>query len=549
MVNNEDLFQYLRQILYDPTDAVLEAKDLSPAQQKLAEGLQVLHSFVLENQSFGNALSQGIVTAAAVPSRDNVLAAPLKAVHNMLQHLLWLMDEVCKGDYHQRLHFANDLSASFNSMLDRLIELSRQDRLTGLLNKDAFDEKATACLQTGTCSGQYFILSIDVNDFRHFNTLYGLDRGNTLLCRIADFLRSVCQIGEFCAHIHADHFMCFVQAETAAAAAARFNVDGARLWPGSFLPRRTYLFRHGIYPIDDAAVGVRNMRSFADFAGRSIQNSSAVNYAVFDAAMQQRYQLENTRLEHFQRAMQEREFKVYYQPKVDPSTGRILGCEALVRWQSPREGFLLPGSFLGLFEANGLITALDFYVLEEVCRKLQQGIAVHQPVVPISVNFSQTHLMNEDFVMDILRIMDKYHIPAQYIEIEITETAFFENMDQMVSILGQMHETGLHVGMDDFGSGFSSLNFLRTLPLDVIKIDRLFFGNFSDSRKSQLLLEDILSIARHLGLTTVAEGIETAEQVAFLQCHHCDMIQGYYFYKPLSSQDFDKVLQKNALLC
>lgn len=542
-VNNEILFQYLRQILYDPENAVLQARDFPSDQQKLADGLQVLHKFVLEERRFCNDISQGIVAEAEVPSRKNVLSAPLKAVHNMLQHLVWLMDEVRAGDYRQRLHFANDLSASFNAMVDQLIELSMQDRLTGILNTDGFDEKAMAQLQTADAQKKYFMLSINVNDFHHFNTLYGPEMGDELLCRVADFLRSVCKAGEICARLHADHFMCLVMAEAAEDVAARFNVDGAHLWPGSAITMRTYLFRHGIYPVTDVSIGIRNMRNHADFAGQSIQHSTQVNYAVFDDFLWHRYQLENTRLEHFQRAVKGKEFEVYYQPKVDPENGRILGCEALVRWQSPVEGLLLPENFIGLFEANGLITALDFYVLEEVCQKLQRMIAKQQTLVPVSVNFSQMHLLNADFSANILQTINKYHVPAKYIEIEITETAFFENMEQMICVVEQLHGAGLRIAMDDFGSGFSSLNFLRSLPLDVMKIDKLFFNSFADSPKSRLLLEDILSIARHLGLTIVAEGIETAEQVTFLQQHHCDMIQGYYFYKPLCSQAFDAALE------
>lgn len=545
---NELLFSYLRQILYDPEHAALPDQAFSPAQQKLADGLRVVHSFLVEERQFCAKLSQGIITDAAVPSRENVLSAPLKEVHGMLRHLLWLMDEVRKGDYHQRLNFANDLSDSFNQMVDSLVELSLQDRLTGILNTNGFDEKVSQRLQTGIDAGKLYVLSINVNDFRHFNTLYGPERGDALLQRIAEFLQGSCQEGELCARIHADHFMCLVTAASAEDVAARFNVDKARIWPGS-ITSRTYLFRHGIYPVTDAGVSVRLMRSYADFAGQSIQNSNCVNYAVFNAVLRQRYELENTLLEHFQRAVQGQEFAVYYQPKVAVDTGRIVGCEALVRWVSPGRGILMPGRFIQLFEANGLITALDFYVLEAVCRKLRKALDAGHPIVPVAVNFSRVHLLDSDFVAHLRAILEKYQLEPDFIEVEITETAFFENMSSMVTMLDALHQAGFRVAMDDFGSGFSSLNLLQTLSFDVMKIDKLFFNSFEEDSNSRLLLEDILSIARHLKLKTVAEGIETQEQVDFLQEHDCDMIQGYYFYEPLSQEAFDEAIVSNRKEC
>jgi len=285
------------------------------------------------------------------------------------------------------------------------------------------------------------------------------------------------------------------------------------------------------------------MRDYASYAGLGVQHSSLCNYAVFDEALEHRYRLENTILEHFERAIKDREFEVYYQPKVETATGRVQSGEALVRWNFQRNGFMMPDAFIGLFETNGLITKLDFYVLDQVCQSLQEA-KEQQLLIPVSVNFSQVHLLDVDFVQKLLGILQRYDLSPEWIEIEITETAFFENVDNMIQMIQSLHEAGFSVAMDDFGSGFSSLNFLRALPIDVMKIDKLFFKNFEDDENSRLLIMDILSMARHLGLKTVAEGIEKSGQAEFLRNHHCDMIQGYYYYKPLRKNEFKELLRQ-----
>ena len=538
-VNNEILFQYLRQILYDPENAVLQARDFPSDQQKLADGLQVLHKFVLEERRFCNDISQGIVAEAEVPSRKNVLSAPLKAVHNMLQHLVWLMDEVRAGDYRQRLHFANDLSASFNAMVDQLIELSMQDRLTGILNTDGFDEKAMAQLQTADAQKKYFMLSINVNDFHHFNTLYGPEMGDELLCRVADFLRSVCKAGEICARLHADHFMCLVMAEAAEDVAARFNVDGAHLWPGSAITMRTYLFRHGIYPVTDVSIGIRNMRNHADFAGQSIQHSTQVNYAVFDDFLWHRYQLENTRLEHFQRAVKGKEFEVYYQPKVDPENGRILGCEALVRWQSPERGLIPPLEFISYAEESGLIVPLGRWVILDVVRQIAKwrakGINLR-----VAVNVSARQLADQTLFTDLKQVLHELDFEYCPIDVELTESSLIENEQLALSVIQQFSQMGAQIHLDDFGTGYSSLSQLARFPLDAIKLDQTFVRDVHKQPVSQSLVRAIVAVAQALNLQVIAEGVESAKEDAFLTKNGVNERQGFLFAKPMPAAAFER---------
>ena len=539
---NERLFQYLKKIIYEPEKAVLDRRDLPEEVQPLAEGLDVLLQFVLEERRFGKELSEGHICEVQVPSRENVLASPLKAVYGMLKHLVWLMGEVAGGDYKQRLSAANDLSEAFNRMIAYLVDLSLRDKLTGLLNGDGFDERAAALIERDDREGTYFLVNIDVNGFKGFNTIYGSEKGDELLVRMARLLQSCCGEHEICARIHADDFMGLFLGQDEGDVVQRLEQKAENLWPqGNML---THPFHIGLYAVPDEEIPIRVMRNYATFANRSIREDSLQYYASFDLSMAKQYAIEETLLEHFEQALANQEFAVYYQPKVDVRTEAVIGCEALVRWNSPWGEQVSPGAFINLLETNGLITLLDFYVLEQVCCKLRHRLARHLPVVPVAVNFSRTHVRDAGFVTRLLTILDRYGIAPAWIEVEITEAAFFESQEDMLFIVERLHRAGLTVAMDDFGSGFSSLNFLKNIPMDVMKIDKLFFDNFMTDSRVRLLVMDILSMARHLGLHTVAEGIELKEEVEFLRAHGCDVIQGYYFYKPLKSVEMDQVMDE-----
>lgn len=549
---NEQLFEYLRQIIYTPEKAYLDVENLSPEQKKLGQGLQVLHRYVLENRRLGADLTNGTIKEARLPSRDNPMSGSLKAVQSILQHLIWMMDEVAGGDYKQRLHLMGDLSISFNNMLGYLVDLSYQDRLTGLLNAEGFDEQAAQILQKAPSGTQYFVVSININDFRHFNALYGSSRGDNLLVSVGHYLRERCGEGELCARIQADNFLCLVLGSSAAAVAARLNVDSAYHWQG--VTTRTYLFRHGIYEVWNRQLPVRQMRDCAIYASSSIKNDPVKNYAVFDEELRKRFVVETSILESFEEALRQDKFMVYYQPKVALAPAgnaklpdKISSCEALVRWQSSVGEIVLPGNFINLFEANGLITALDFYVTGRVCGMLRHRLDEGAPVVPVAVNFSRVHMMDNNFVRHLTEILDRHQIEPQLLEVELTESAFFENRETTLQLVKQLHEAGFTVAMDDFGTGYSSLNFLKNIPIDVIKIDKLFFDSFATDGRVRLLLSDIIPIAKHLHLQIVAEGVESGDEVEFLRQHGCDMVQGYYFYHPVQEEEFAKLLEAEQL--
>ena len=245
---------------------------------------------------------------------------------------------------------------------------------------------------------------------------------------------------------------------------------------------------------------------------------------------------------HMEEALENKEFKVYLQPKYSPEGGRMGGAEALVRWISPTSGFISPGEFIPIFEKNTFIIQLDEYMLEEVCKLQRMWLDEGKTLVPISVNISRIHLLDEGLILMILHIVDYYKLPHDCIELELTESAFFDDKKKLIHTVEELKKNGFVVSMDDFGSGYSSLNTLKDLPFDVVKLDGEFFRKMEDQTRSRIIIEDTITLAKHLELQVVAEGIEEKEQVEFLKSMGCDLIQGYYFAKPMPAEEFGKLL-------
>lgn len=243
--------------------------------------------------------------------------------------------------------------------------------------------------------------------------------------------------------------------------------------------------------------------------------------------------------DNMQAALQAKEFQVYIQPKYHPSTEELVGGEALVRWISPKEGFISPGKFIPIFEKTGFITKLDDYMILHTAELQAKWLEQGKKIVPISVNVSRAHFAQPDLAEHIKRLVDTYPIPHKYIEIELTESAFFDDKKALLTTVKKLQEYGFEVSMDDFGAGYSSLNSLKDLPLNVLKLDAEFFrGEVFDSR-GEIVVSEAISLAKQLDMRIVAEGVEKKEQVDFLAAQKCDMIQGFYFAKPMPADEYE----------
>lgn len=296
-----------------------------------------------------------------------------------------------------------------------------------------------------------------------------------------------------------------------------------------------------------ATIGAANLSEEKN-AGDIMMNVTAAYQTARDNRVSFSYYDRNTSLEileqkiilsKFSDAINEHEFFAMYQPKVDAKSQTLLGAEALVRWRHDN-GFIMPGSFIPVFEKDGCVTTLDFYMLEEVCKFLAKLRSAGIDLVKISVNFSKRHLSDNKLVEEIAEIIDRYDIPHQYIEIELTEGEDFRNEELMKNVVNELNILGIKTSIDDFGTGYSSLSMLSSLQLDELKIDRSFIPQheINDGDKSLLMLSSMINLAKNLGLTVVAEGVETKSQLEIIRDMDCDIVQGYIFDKPLTENDF-----------
>lgn len=243
-------------------------------------------------------------------------------------------------------------------------------------------------------------------------------------------------------------------------------------------------------------------------------------------------------------ALENKDFKVFLQPKFDFKTEKIVGAEALIQWHHPRKGIIQPNAFIPLFEKNGFVTKIDMYVFEEMCKKQKEWEVEGRKQLIISVNMSRLHLNNPAYVTTLKSISEKYDIRPEIMELELTESTFSGNMELVFDVTRRLHNIGFRLSIDDFGSAYSSFNMLKDIFIDVVKIDREFFNETASIIRGKTIVKSIVMMAKDLEIETVAEGVETKEQVKILREIGCDLAQGFYYAKPMPISDFVALLDK-----
>lgn len=424
-----------------------------------------------------------------------------------------------------------------------LAKLAYYDELTGMPNKNLFYIKATEILKTNN-QQRYVYVVLDINKFKVVNDLFGYTQGDHLLQHIAHVLKEEVGSNEVAARISADIFHMFFEYESKSILERRLKNIANKVSEYSFKSENHYniSLSFGIYVLENGNMYIESMGDKAGIALKKIKNFHHTSYFFYNDDIRNKI-IEEQEIENcMEQAIKNCEFEVYLQPKYSLKKKIVEGAEALVRWNHPARGLLAPLIFIPLFERNGFIVKLDMYVLETVCKKMaewqEQGLNL--PV--ISVNQSRMHLHNPNYINNLLRVLEKYSIEPKFIELEITESVFFEHTDTMVKVMEELHNVGFKLSMDDFGSGYSSFNMLQEIRVDILKIDKNFFRSTSDSVRGKKIVNSIISMASDLGIKTVAEGVETFEQVEFLQKTDCDLVQGYYFYRPITIPAFEKLL-------
>ncbi len=312
-----------------------------------------------------------------------------------------------------------------------------------------------------------------------------------------------------------------------------------------FAKEHHFNFRLGRYLIEKDETDLNEIIAKTNLAHAVAKSEKREGFTDYDSRQRQRLITVSDITNKADYALKHNEFKVYLQCKNSLKDGSVIGAEALVRWIREDGSFIFPGDFISVFESNGFIATLDKYMLDKVCEILRNWIDSGYNCIPIAVNFSRANLKNPNLINDIKQITDKWNIPRNYIEIELTESVSDEEQINLEELLSSLHEEGFRVSLDDFGSGYSSLGMLKNLKIDTLKLDRSFFTNQHNKDRGNIVVEGFVNLAHSLGMYVVAEGIEEQEQVDFLNKIDCDGAQGYFFAKPIDHKQFEQNYLQN----
>ena len=423
---------------------------------------------------------------------------------------------------------------------------SEIDMLTGGLTKKSFiDNSLKSIKKLG--SANWALIVFDIDKFKFINDRLGYEEGNNMLERVYKTLGDQMESGETYARISDDNFACCVFGASDNDITNRLNsVFDEFERRNSLYVSYPVFFSAGVCRLEQCVTkyGLVNFNVAIDhcnIAKKTIKGMHSNAIAFYDGKIREKALREKDFENAMPSALENHEFMCYIQPKYGAKSRRIEGGEALIRWKSSEFGFVFPNDFIPIAEKNDFVVELDFFILEEVCKTMRSWLDNGITPVVISVNMSRVHLTHDDFIWRLREIVDKYAIPYEYIELELTETVFTENADLLLRVMRKLHDIGFQLSIDDFGSGYSSLNMLKDIPADVVKIDREFFNGTVNSDKGRAVITTVIDLAKKLDMHVISECVETLDQVEFLAEKNCDLIQGYYFAKPMPFKDFEEL--------
>ncbi|MGN1108607.1 MAG: putative bifunctional diguanylate cyclase/phosphodiesterase, partial [Oscillospiraceae bacterium] len=379
-------------------------------------------------------------------------------------------------------------------------------------------------------------IQFDVERFKMINENYGAEAGDELLAFIKDSLSLICNEDQPFCRLTADVFM-LVTAYSSDEELLDFIHRLESMLTG--FKGMEYRLIFGVAIAEDRTLHTRRHGDNATIARQSIKGNALNNIGFFNGRMRTELKKKQTIEDDMKSALLGNQFVMFLQPKFSISTGRIIGAEALARWIHPEKGMISPAEFVPVFEQNGFILKLDQFIWESACKKIRDWIDRGIQPVPISVNISREYVRTFDVVGWLTKLIQKYDIPIKYLELEITESVDAEGV---VDVVKNMKSAGFTMLMDDFGSGYSSLNMLKTTQFHVLKIDRAFLSEFMESSRGRKIISHTISMSQDIGLDIIAEGVETQEQAQFLSHCGCDAAQGFYYSKPVTQEEFDRKL-------
>lgn len=425
----------------------------------------------------------------------------------------------------------------------RLFTTAFVDPLTGADNFNCMYEQFADRL--AGLNGKAALVIFDIAKFKIINDLYGYERGNRVLQRVADVLRENMRQGESFCRSTADNFIMLLSYEGRRQFRARLILLASQIRRDCTVTGSCLMVdsAFGVYEITEN-IPFYIMLDRTHLALENAKKISGEKIQFYDEADLRRIVTEKQIENSMEEALERGDFSVYLQPKCDFKTGRMAGAEALVRWKKGDAGLVRPDDFIPIFEKNGFILRLDMFILEQVVSLLSRWKSCGLTLVPVAVNFSRLHLNDSRYIPQMTCLVDKYGVAHNLIEVELTENVILNNLECAQNVIRGLHRKGFSVAMDDFGSGYSSLNVLKNLQFDGIKLDKEFLGGFDENENAKKVIEGAVRMIKSLGVKVIAEGVETREQADFLRRTGCDVAQGYLFSKPVDVEAFEALLRK-----
>ena len=477
-----------------------------------------------ENDSEVRALELGVADFITKPYNPTVVRSRVKNVISRLENEWRKLEQ----------------TAQSKEIVDmrRRIEL---DALTNLYDRENFCRKAASFMQQDAAL-KYVIVYLDVNYFKVVNDLFSVETGNLLLRSAAAFLQSFVNGVGVAGRLEADHFALCLPTDI-------LNIDTIIKGLDDVLQSlnipQNIRFYAGIYPVSNAFLGVSQMCDRAHTAMNSAKGHYTQRYAWYDDKMREDELEEHLILRDMAGALAEGQFSINIQPIFNLETGEDFSGEVLVRWYHPLKEFIPPARFIPIFEKNGFVARIDRFVWEEACKMLAYEKKTFGRVIPVSVNLSRLNFYDENLVDYIIGLIKKYGLEPWMLKLEITESAYTDNMHLLIDTVARFQKEGFKILMDDFGSGYSSLNMLRNMPVDILKLDMRFLEDIQHDRRGQAIVRNVVNLAKDIDMDVIIEGVETKEQLDYLTSIGCKNMQGFYFAYPMTKEKYlDRFVHK-----
>lgn len=441
------------------------------------------------------------------------------------------------------LSYALFLKYDSNKKIKKLLYL---DKLTGLWNIDKFRMEIKQILKKSK-NMEYAFIYCDINQFKVINDTLGFSAGDTVLQELARVILEIIEEDEYCARVSSDHFVMMLKYTDWQTILMRTELlsEKINIRIRDKLNNCSLVMSYGVYIVNpDESDDIDRMLDCAIYAHESIQNPYKSQVALYDDKLREEAVYQREILERAEYALKNKEFILYIQPKVDMRNGNVEGGEALIRWEWPGKGIVLPGKFISLFEKNGFIKKIDFCIFEQVCRLQRKWIDIDIPMRIISSNFSRLHFEDKNFIDNLCAIADHYNVPYNYLEIELTESIAMNQSERVISYLSRLRNLGFQIAIDDYGSGYSCLEVLQNLRIDVLKLDRLLIDKGTENEKGRIILENVIAMAKKLNLSIVCEGVKDEAQAARIVEMGCNIAQSFHYGMPMPADEFEALLLK-----